>query len=50
MLDTQPQQAKSFKTRNEKGAKTEFIETPLNDNYMAVIRDSHACILSRHDL
>ena len=25
-------------------------QQPLNDNYMAVIRDSHAAVLSRHEL
>lgn len=36
--------------RNNTGAKMQFTEQPLNDNYMAVIRDSHAAVLSRHDL
>lgn len=27
-----------------------LTEAPLNDNYMAVIKESHASILSRHEL
>lgn len=27
-----------------------MAEAPLNDNYMAVIRESHTSLLSRHDL
>lgn len=26
------------------------VEQPVNDNYMAVIRESHASLLSKHDL
>jgi hypothetical protein len=39
------------RTRNTKPTFMGFFnETPLNDNYMAVIRESHQSVMSRHEL
>ena len=46
MLD----QNRNVNSREKKLKQVSSVETPLNDNYMSIIRESYAGLLSRHEL